>query len=294
MAAWIWGIGIRRFIDRLRRNRALQPLPQDRRDLIVSAEDQVLVGRGVRGSCRSVGPPLAGAACRRSSNGPRWPHNKRSCAAARHTDRNDQDADDAGSGSTPRGALMTWHVDTAVLRAYSDGTIDLPQRFSLEAHLLSCSDCRTTVVGFTDRAARQLNLGCDRCRGSGPRNRWARTWPRSLGRRGPQRWPDRGQHLPCVAPRPSSASAVLPLAVVVANSAANGYVFFSLAVAPLLSLAGIAAAYGPGFNPTYEVGVAAPLRGFKLLLIKIRRRPHRDDGARWYRRGCFSRGWIGE
>ncbi len=44
VAAWIWGIGIRRFIDRLRRNRALQPLPQDRGDLIVSAEDQVLLG----------------------------------------------------------------------------------------------------------------------------------------------------------------------------------------------------------------------------------------------------------
>jgi RNA polymerase sigma-70 factor (ECF subfamily) len=44
VAAWIWGIGIRRLIDRLRRRRALQPLPRGRDDIIVSAEDQVLLG----------------------------------------------------------------------------------------------------------------------------------------------------------------------------------------------------------------------------------------------------------
>lgn len=44
VAAWIWGIGIRRLIDRLRRNRSLQALPRGRGDAIVSAEDQVLLG----------------------------------------------------------------------------------------------------------------------------------------------------------------------------------------------------------------------------------------------------------
>jgi RNA polymerase sigma-70 factor (ECF subfamily) len=44
VAAWIWGIGVRRLIDRLRQSRALQPLPQARDDVIVSAEDQVLLG----------------------------------------------------------------------------------------------------------------------------------------------------------------------------------------------------------------------------------------------------------
>ena len=42
--AWIWGIGIRRLIDRLRR----RPAPEVRREasesLIISAEDEVLVG----------------------------------------------------------------------------------------------------------------------------------------------------------------------------------------------------------------------------------------------------------
>src|SRR5688572_11542589 len=44
VAAWIWGIGIRRLIDRLRRARTMHPLPENRSDTVVSAEDQVLLG----------------------------------------------------------------------------------------------------------------------------------------------------------------------------------------------------------------------------------------------------------
>jgi RNA polymerase sigma-70 factor (ECF subfamily) len=44
VAAWIWGIGIRRLIDHLRRAKDLRPLPEHRPETVVSAEDQVLVG----------------------------------------------------------------------------------------------------------------------------------------------------------------------------------------------------------------------------------------------------------
>lgn len=43
VAAWIWGIGIRRLIDRLRRTRS-HPLPLARDEIVVSAEDEVLLG----------------------------------------------------------------------------------------------------------------------------------------------------------------------------------------------------------------------------------------------------------
>jgi hypothetical protein len=33
-------------------------------------------------------------------------------------------------------------------------------------------------------------------------------------------------------------------------------------------MAGIAAAYGPGVDPTYEIGLAAPLPSFRLLLLR--------------------------
>lgn len=44
VAAWIWGIAIRRLIDRLRSQRQLYPLPRAPADIVVSAEDQVLLG----------------------------------------------------------------------------------------------------------------------------------------------------------------------------------------------------------------------------------------------------------
>jgi RNA polymerase sigma-70 factor (ECF subfamily) len=44
IAAWIWGIGIRRLIDRLRRSRNVTPLPRSRPDMVISAEDEVLLG----------------------------------------------------------------------------------------------------------------------------------------------------------------------------------------------------------------------------------------------------------
>jgi RNA polymerase sigma-70 factor (ECF subfamily) len=44
VAAWIWGIGIRRLIDRLRKRPAPIPLATARGDALVSAEDEVLLG----------------------------------------------------------------------------------------------------------------------------------------------------------------------------------------------------------------------------------------------------------
>jgi hypothetical protein len=47
----------------------------------------------------------------------------------------------------------------------------------------------------------------------------------------------------------------------------SGYVMF-LILAPMLPLAGVAAAFGPKVDPTFEIGIAAPMRSFKLLLIR--------------------------
>jgi len=61
VAAWLWGIAIRRLIDRLRRDRRMEPLPEDRSDLAVSAEDHVLLGvefGDVGGALRKLSPEL--------------------------------------------------------------------------------------------------------------------------------------------------------------------------------------------------------------------------------------------
>jgi RNA polymerase sigma-70 factor (ECF subfamily) len=44
VAAWIWGIGVRRLIHHLRRSNRRPPLPETRSETVVSAEDQVLLG----------------------------------------------------------------------------------------------------------------------------------------------------------------------------------------------------------------------------------------------------------
>jgi RNA polymerase sigma-70 factor (ECF subfamily) len=44
VAAWIWGIGIRRLVDHLRRKTDVRPLPENRSDTVLSAEDQLLLG----------------------------------------------------------------------------------------------------------------------------------------------------------------------------------------------------------------------------------------------------------
>jgi RNA polymerase sigma-70 factor (ECF subfamily) len=44
VAAWVWGIGIRRLIDRLRHRRVVLPLPADIRSSVDSAEEEVLLG----------------------------------------------------------------------------------------------------------------------------------------------------------------------------------------------------------------------------------------------------------
>ena len=41
-----------------------------------------------------------------------------------------------------------------------------------------------------------------------------------------------------------------------------------LVLAALLPLAGVAAAYGPGIDPSYEIGVAAPMSSFHLILVR--------------------------
>lgn len=61
VAGWIWGIAIRRLIDRLRRTRSLQPLPTRRDEVVVSAEDEVLLGvefGDLAGALASLSPEL--------------------------------------------------------------------------------------------------------------------------------------------------------------------------------------------------------------------------------------------
>jgi hypothetical protein len=69
--------------------------------------------------------------------------------------------------------------------------------------------------------------------------------------------------------------AAVAVAVFFAANAANdtagnspGRLAIFLTIAPLIPLLGVALAFGPGVDPTYETVVAAPLSGFRLLLVR--------------------------
>lgn len=161
---------------------------------------------------------------------------------------------------------MSWHVEPGALRSYTDGSLAITQQFSIEAHLLSCPACRLSLASFTDRHALERTWDAIEAETSAPRSS---PIERGLLRIGVS---DHSARLLAATPslRRSwliAVGAVLALAVGLAHGAAGGYLFF-LAVAPMLPLAGIAAAFGPGIDPTYEIGLAAPLRSFSLLLIR--------------------------
>ncbi len=161
---------------------------------------------------------------------------------------------------------MSWHVDTEDVAAYALGELDPARSFSLEAHALACAECREEIAQYA------------------PVHRLERVWAeigeavdapapapveRALLRVGV---PDHLARLLAATPSLTlswlaSVAGALVFGVVAAHLGEHGLLLF-LTVAPLLPLAGVAAAYGPGVDPTHEIGLASPMRSFRLLLVR--------------------------
>lgn len=159
-----------------------------------------------------------------------------------------------------------WHADSPVVARYAAGELDEAGAFSLEAHLLACGACRELLAPAVDRA------GIDRVwteiEEAVDAPRLGRV-ERLLLRLG---LPDHVSRLLAATPslRLSWLGAVavaLGFAVLAAHGDHVGLVAF-LVMAPLVPVAGVAASFGPGMDPTYEVGMAAPFRSFRLLLLR--------------------------
>jgi len=166
----------------------------------------------------------------------------------------------------------TWHADTALLTRYASGDLDEARAYSLEAHLLACDTCRAGVAAVSDQA--QLD------------RMWAEVTeavdaPRpGVVERGLVRLGVSDHVARLLAATPSlrlswlgAEALALGFAVVAANSAITERgrslgTFLFLVVAALLPVGGVAAAYGPGLDPTYEVSLASPMRSFGLLMTR--------------------------
>ena len=161
---------------------------------------------------------------------------------------------------------MSWHAEPQLLEAYARGKIDPARAFSIEAHVLECGECRMRAAALVDDARLARVWAAVEARVDRPR----RTPVESLLVRAGVR----GHVARLLAATPSltlswltAVSLCLLFAVAAAHVGPRGLVVF-LALAPLLPLAGVAVAYGPGVDPTYELSVASPMRGFRLLLLR--------------------------
>ena len=159
-----------------------------------------------------------------------------------------------------------WHVDRELLVRYRDGRLDTAGVFSVEAHLEGCATCRATVGALTDpgRLAQVWTAVADEV--DRPRQTVVERFLCGLG------LSDHQARL--VASTPAlTLPWIAAVAGVVTFAAASAHlrpytVLGFLLLAPLVPLAGVATAFGPGMDPMYEVGAAAPLRGLRLLLLR--------------------------
>lgn len=159
-----------------------------------------------------------------------------------------------------------WHADAASLRRYAEGTLPPAASASVETHLLTCAACRTQLAPAVpaDRLGAiwaHIEETVDAPRRS--------PVERALARLGV---PDHTARLIAATPSLTTAwllsvTAALVFAVAAAQSGPRGVLIF-LALAPVLPVAGVAAAYGRDGDPTYDVALAAPYPSFRLLLLR--------------------------
>jgi hypothetical protein len=178
------------------------------------------------------------------------------------------------------------HPGEDLLAGYAAGTAGTVAAWSVEAHLTECTRCRSALSAHVDAERLARNRSVLLVRAAIPDGGLVR---RLLGRCG---IPDHLLRLLAATPslrRSWLLSVIGVLAVVAGEAAAVRYGWRPagrpalvgpagspdpevlapfLLIAPLLALAGVAAAFLPMFDPACQVAVAAPFSGFTLLLVR--------------------------
>ena len=164
----------------------------------------------------------------------------------------------------------TWHADPALLARYAAEDLDDVRAASLEAHLLACDECRETLVPMVPTAQLDSMWGGIQATLDAP---LPGLFERGLVRLGVH---DHVARLLAATPSlrmswfSAEALALGSAAIAAAHvrEASAGWLFVFLVLAALAPVAGVAAAFGPGVDPVYEIGIAAPMRSDRLLFIR--------------------------
>lgn len=166
---------------------------------------------------------------------------------------------------------MTWHVDSALLERYRSDQLSDSRMASVEMHITACPRCRALVVAEADGATQDA---------------WARV-KQAVDERldePPMAWLQRGLRRMGVNERDAGvlgatlslhgswvgALALAMTFVVLASLTGPERVGLAafLVAAPLVPLAGVAVAYGPRVDPTYEIAVAASVPTARVILLR--------------------------
>lgn len=159
--------------------------------------------------------------------------------------------------------MTTWHAPPEILRRYVGGAVDDVTACSLEAHLEQCAACRGALAASADPILLEAMWDGIIDRVDQPRPHLSERVLRWLG------FDPGTARLVAATPglRLAWLTAVaLVVGLVVLACQETGSDGMYLAIAPLLPLAGVAAAFAPGVEPAGEIGAATPLFGFGLVL----------------------------
>lgn len=159
--------------------------------------------------------------------------------------------------------MTAWHASPVDLHHYRLGTVDELAALSIEAHLERCALCRETIAESADPLLLESMWDRIADRVDQPA---VGVVERLLCRIGLEPGTAR-----LVAATPALRLAWIAAVALVVGVVTVGCIQWDsdgpfLALAPLLPLAGVAAAFAPGTDPAGEVGLATPLFGFGLVL----------------------------
>ena len=168
--------------------------------------------------------------------------------------------------STPS---RTWHADPDALRGWVEGDAGPLVSASVEQHVLRCAQCRADVARLTavaPPAPLDVVWQSVLTTVAQPRTTLTERWLNRLGVSSS----DSLVVATTISMRgPWLAGVIGVLAfVVLASFLGSSGVGLFLLVAPLLPVVGVAAAYGPASDPSYEAVLAAPYSMFRLVLLR--------------------------
>ena len=163
---------------------------------------------------------------------------------------------------------MTWHVAADTRAAWVGGRTSPVEAASVEQHLMTCADCRSQVAreGELDLDLAEVwSAVADRV--EPPRPMLPARIVRAVGVRQPDSLVI-GAAPAFTAAWIAATTAVVALTMLASVVEPTRTLGFYLLLAPMVPMVGVAAAYGDGVDPTYELAIASPYPQMRLLLLR--------------------------